>query len=135
MDHGSKPRLTVKFGKKLILQLKKRERSDADKIFRFANHLKVRGFKGLEGRNKSSDNVHPNDPEFVSKVKKAQQYAWWHYHIGITCYDLSRAYGDRTSEFVVHYSKKAEPEILFGKLDYHPPFMIPDESYLKLPDR
>ncbi|WP_141240223.1 hypothetical protein [Pantoea ananatis] len=131
MDHGREARLNVKFGKKLIQQLKQKEKSDSDKIFRFAKHLEVRGYKGLEGRNKSSDNVHPDDPDFIAKVKKAQEHVWWHYHIGITCYDMSKAYGDRTSEFVVHYSRKDEPIVLIGKLDYHPPFKIPFDEYLE----
>lgn len=122
--------MNVSFGKKLLQSLKTREKSDSDKVFQFAKHLKENGFIGLEGRNKSSDNVSPNDPMFIKKVRLAQMHSWWHYHIGIASYDMSKPFGSRTSEFVLHYSRKDEPRIKLAKLDYHPPFIIPFDSYL-----
>lgn len=122
--------MKVLFGKKLLQSLKNRNKSDSDKVFRFAKHLEVKGFEELEGRNKSSDNVSPNDPMFVRKVRLAQLHDWWHYHIGIASYDMSKPFGKRTSEFVLHYSRKEEPNIKLAKLDYHPPFLIPPDSYL-----
>lgn len=39
--------------------------SDRRKIMLFIQHLSTYGFHGLVGRNKSSDNVHPDDPNWL----------------------------------------------------------------------
>lgn len=104
----------------------------ADKlaIAEFASHLSKLGFNGLQGRNKSSDSVPTNDPKWSEKVSYAQRYHLWHYHIGIISYDMDKPFGDRTSEYVVHYQRLGN---VVRIVDYsaHPPFQLPTEDYLK----
>ena len=104
---------------------------DRKKIKAFIDHLKANGFNGLEGRNKSSDNVPTDDREFVSKVKVALQYKLWHYHIGIDAYDMTKPFGDRTSEYVLHYMNEYTPgEVKIVDFSSHPPFRPPTPPYL-----
>lgn len=119
--------LGKQFGKELLNYPKK----DKEKIYQFILHVKENGLSGLEGRNKSSDNVHKDDPEYLKKVKLAVQYRLWHYHIGIVEYDYSKPFGDRTSEYVLHYMNELEPkEIKVVDFSAHPPFRPPSASYL-----
>lgn len=99
-------------------------------IANFAQHLMTQGFVGLEGKNKSSDEVSTNDPNWSKKVAYAQEHHLWHYHIGIKSYDYDKPFGERTSEYVVHYQRLGN---LIRLVDYsaHPPFRLPTESYLK----
>lgn len=46
-------------------------------------HVRDFGLHDLVGRNKSSDNVPTDDPNWTAKVKYAQEHNLWHYHIGI----------------------------------------------------
>lgn len=82
---------------------------DRKKIKAFIDHVKAYGLNGLEGRNKSSDNVPTDDRDFVNKVQVALQLKLWHYHIGIDAYDMSKPFGDRTSEYVLHYMNELIP--------------------------
>ena len=102
---------------------------DQDKIYDFVEHLENRGVEGLPGRNKSSEDVPKEDPQFLAKVKYAQKYNLWHYHIGIPFYDEDRPYGDWTSEYVVHYILK-ENEVILVDMGDHPPLQLPKENYL-----
>lgn len=104
---------------------------DRKKIKAFIDHLKANDFSGLEGRNKSSDNVPTDDRDFVNKVKVALQYRLWHYHIGIDAYDMAKPFGDRTSEYVLHYMNELTPgEIKIVDFSSHPPFRPPTPPYL-----
>ncbi len=79
-------------------------KGDRQIINSFISHLVTQGFEGLEGRNKSSDNVPTDDPNFADKVAYAQQHNLWHYHIGIPCYETGNK-GDKVSEYILHYVK------------------------------
>lgn len=109
--------------------LKNFPKSDQLKIAGFINHVKKYGLNSLEGRNKSSDKVPTNDPQWLAKVKQAQKYNLWHYHIGIPNY--SGLFGDKTSEYVLHYMfDEANDCITLVYMSPHPPFDLPDERYL-----
>lgn len=72
--------------------------------------------------------VPKNDPDWLNKVKYAQAYNLWHYHIGIPNYELSEK-GDYTSEYVLHYIK-GENFIKIVDLSAHPPLHLPSLDYL-----
>lgn len=101
---------------------------DKQLIAQFVKHIIEHGFEGLEGRNKSSDNVPKNDPHWSRKVAFAQKHHLWHYHIGIIKYDESKPFGDRTSEYILHYQLLGDTVKLID-YTYHPPFELPQIAY------
>lgn len=103
---------------------------DKEQIAKFVVHILSHGFEGLEGRNKQSDDVPFSDPDFVRKVEYAANNHLWHYHIGIIRYDLTKPYGERTSEYILHYQRLGD---VVKIVDYspHPPFQLPTENYLE----
>lgn len=103
-------------------------KADQLKIGEFVEHLQNYGFAGLQGRNKSSDNVPTDDPNWAKKVAFAQKYSLWHYHIGIPSYTQA-SNGEMTSEYVLHYQRFAE-KIIIVAMSPHPPFELPSESEL-----
>lgn len=119
----------VELGKLFSKHLQNFPEQDRKAIYLFSEHIKQRGFGGLEGKNKSSDDVPFSDPDFVAKVEYAVKNHLWHYHIGIVRYDLTKPYGQRTSEYVLHYQLLGDVVKL---VDYspHPPFELPKKAYL-----
>lgn len=95
------------------------------KISTFLMHVMNFGFEGLEGRNKYSDDVSPDDPDFVSKVRFVNAHCLWHYHVGIHEYKEGTEFGDRTSMFVLHYSRVETNLVRVAHLSPHPPFDLP----------
>lgn len=95
------------------------------KISAFIAHVKNNGFENLEGRNKFSDDISTNDPDFIAKVKFVREYCLWHYHIGIDCYASDSIFGDRTSMFVLHYSRVEVNKMRVVDMSPHPPFTLP----------
>lgn len=95
------------------------------KISKFIAEVKANGFGGLEGRNKFSDDVSPDDPDFVVKVRFVHEHCLWHYHVGIHIYEPDTPYGDRTSMFVLHYKRFDPTNISVNHLSPHPPFVLP----------
>lgn len=75
--------LRSKYFDKIFINLPENDRV---KIAEFIFHVKTYGFDGLIGRNKSSDDVPTDDPNWLYKVKYVQTYRLWHYHIGIPSY-------------------------------------------------
>lgn len=100
-------------------------KSDQEKIYAFITHIELYGLHGLKGRNKSSDNVPKDDPNWLEKVKYAQEHRLWHYHIGIPYYEQANN-GDRVSRYVLHYSLDVENDtITILELSEHPPLLLP----------
>lgn len=95
------------------------------KISAFILHLMKRGYDGLEGRNKFSDDIDHDDPEFVIKARFVNQHCLWHYHIGIHHYDEDSKFGDRTSMFVLHYTRHEFGVVKVAHMSPHPPFTLP----------
>lgn len=105
---------------------------DQIKIFSFIKHVQDFGLVRLEGRNKNSDEVPTDDIEFISKVRTAQAHKLWHYHIGIVDYDMTKPFGDRTSEYILHYKRELVPnEVKIVDFSSHPPFRPPTAPYLE----
>ncbi|WP_230657758.1 hypothetical protein [Psychrobacter sp. I-STPA10] len=104
--------------------------SDKLKIAQFIRHVKQYGFEGLEGKNRRSDGFSNDDPLFTQKMDLVKKYNLWHYHIGIPNYEKSYSGDYKTSEYVLHYMK-GDDYIRIVDISPHPPFKLPDESYLK----
>lgn len=122
------PLFKVTIGKKLLAEMRNFPKQDVDFIFDFINAVQQGGFSTLKGRNKSSSDVPKNDPNWLSKVRYAQEHNLWHYHIGIPSYRLSTN-GDYVSKYVLHYVMNGD-EIRIVAYDEHPPFRLPNLSYI-----
>ncbi|MBK5075193.1 hypothetical protein I2492_19600 [Budviciaceae bacterium CWB-B4] len=122
--------MNVSLGKVFAKELRNYPPEDRLKILGFIAHVKEHSFHGLEGRNKESHHVDRNDPDFIVKVKFAIDNNLWHYHIGIVMYDMSKPFGDRTSEYVLHYMMASSQNTKIVDLSAHPPFRFPSSSYL-----
>ncbi|AHF77936.1 Putative phage associated protein [Sodalis praecaptivus] len=124
--------MKVEIGKLFGRELLNFPPSDQLKIKNFIKHVQAHGLNNLEGRNKNSDNVPTDDKDFVKKVKLAQAHRLWHYHIGIVDYDMTKSFGDRTSEYVLHYKNELSPgELRIIDFSTHPPFRPPTPPYLE----
>lgn len=129
MAEQLKQGLNVVFSPLFKQYLKNFPKQDQIKIGEFVEHLQKFGFTGLQGRNKSSDNVPTDDPNWAKKVRFAQQHSLWHYHIGIPSYTQTVA-GELTSEYILHYRLLADKIVIVG-MSAHPPFELPTESELQ----
>lgn len=121
--------MDIYFGKKFSQYLLNFPAKDQLKIKHFIDHVTQHGFDGLAGRNKSSDNVPFDNPNWLTNVRHAQQNKLWHYHIGIPTYETS-ANGDSTSEYILHYIRETDFIVLVA-MSAHPPFELPDDSDLE----
>ncbi|WP_180153371.1 MULTISPECIES: hypothetical protein [unclassified Acinetobacter] len=72
------------------------------KVTEFVVHINQNGFANLPGRNKQSNDPNTNHERYMELAQFAIQYKLHHYHIGVEEYEGQ--HGDKTSEFVVHYS-------------------------------
>ncbi|MGX2956457.1 hypothetical protein [Ursidibacter arcticus] len=122
--------IKVLFGSKIASELQHFPEKDLIKILQFKEYVEIYGLENLPGRNKCSDNVPTDDPNWSMKVAKAQQYNLWHYHIGIPEYDVSLGFGNYTSEYILHYIRN-DDSIQIVDFSAHPPFRLPSESYLQ----
>ncbi len=103
------------------------------KVAAFLTHLEIKGFLGLQGRNKKSNNPETDDLDFHQKATFAIEHKLLHYHIGIPEYKQS-PHGDLTSEYVIHYSfDEAKGYVDVICIDYHPPLQLPYASDLESP--
>eukprot|EP01155_Anaeramoeba_flamelloides_P040699 Anaeramoba_flamelloidesc33931_g1_i1.p1 GENE.c33931_g1_i1~~c33931_g1_i1.p1 ORF type:complete len:147 (+),score=14.27 c33931_g1_i1:96-536(+) len=106
-------------------KVKKLGKYEKGKIYEFFEIFQEGGFAAIDNyfidghrvRNKASDDVDKDDPDFVEKVKLAQRYDLWHFHVGfydfgydIKGYEVSKN-GELTSQWVIHYQKFAENHI------------------------
>jgi hypothetical protein len=123
-------KITVSLGEEFKKAFNNFPKQDRVKIYDFIRHVQNKGFEGLTGRNKSSDNVDKNDPYFKEKACYAIENKLYHYHIGIPHYKDSTK-GDKTSEYVLHYILVSDTEIRIVDMDNHPPFRLPTQKYLK----
>ena len=120
--------MNVLYGEKFRQHLKNFPKSDQLKIKAFVEYVEEFGFDGLQGRNKSSDDVPKVHPNWQKIVAYAQEHQLWHYHIGIPSHMLSDK-GDMTSEYVLHYTK-GDDFIKLVDLSAHPPLQLPTIDYL-----
>lgn len=122
--------MDVYLGERFKSELKNYPKEDQNKIVDFLLHVKEKGFSELVGRNKPSDDVPTDDPQWLKKVSYAQKYNLWHYHIGIPEYDTSGGIGNYTSKYILHYIK-GDGFIKIVDMTEHPPFNLPSDSYVK----
>lgn len=120
--------MKVAFSKMFANNFRHFPKKDQDKINAFIYHVSLYGLNHLTGRNKSSDNVHTDDPDFLKKIAKVRKHNLWHYHIGIPNYETA-GNGDKVSEYVLHYIR-GEDYIKIVDLDSHPPFTLPSDEYI-----
>lgn len=120
--------MKVIFGQKFTNHYQNFTKSDQDKINKFIYHISRHGLTNLTGRNKSSDNVPTDDPNWAAKVAYAKKHQLWHYHIGIPDYHTA-SNGDQVSEYVLHYIL-GDDFIKIVELDSHPPMNLPNVDYL-----
>ena len=92
-------------------------------VFEFARYVEMHGFKGLQGRNKSSVLPNPTTKKEHKHAKFAQKYCLWHYHLGIPEY-IEQRNGDKTSEYILHYCYYHDLIVLVD-IGTHPPFILP----------
>lgn len=127
-------------------KLKNFGNAEKKKVITFITTFQKGGFSAIDNfiiqnykvRNKSSDNVPKDDPNFIDKVKFAQDNKLWHFHAGfyamdgnnIEGYTLSNK-GDLTSKWVIHYQKFSDVHIKAVDISPHPPLNLPLESALE----
>lgn len=128
--------MEVRFSKTFIKWLARQSNTDTDKIDTFIEHLEDKGFVGLPGRNKNSNNANKDKHDFADKASYANKHHLWHYHIGIPSYIKQNRYkkyefGDYVSEYIIHYQLIDSNTVKLIKSDNHKPFSMPSETELK----
>ena len=111
-------------------KVKKLGKFEKGKVFEFFQTFEQGGFTAIDNyfvqghkvRNKASDDVDTNDPDFIAKVKFAQQHSLWHFHVGfydfgydLKGYEVSKN-GELTSQWVIHYQKTNQLQTLLSDL-------------------
>ncbi|WP_141228172.1 hypothetical protein [Pseudomonas fragi] len=105
--------------------------NQSDFIDEFIEHAETNGLSGLEGRLKKSDEIPTSDRLWLTKVKYAQKHNLWHYHAGYPRWDMSKPFGDRTSEWVLHFMQHpCGTRSTLVHWDKHPPFQLPKSTQL-----
>lgn len=108
--------------------------NESQPIDDFIDHVEERGFAGLPGRFKKSDDINPNSANWLAKVRYVNALNLWHYHAGFPEWDLSMPLGDRTSGWVLQMIKHScgyrATLVLWNQ---HPPFRLPRPHELLLP--
>jgi len=116
-------------------------KAERKKVRRFLSAFQNGGFQAIDQhfienhrvRNKNSDHVHKDDPEFIAKVSFAIKYKLWHYHAGF--YNINNEYpidngyklsdaNDLVSQWLIHYQKISVSNIVLVDLRPHPPLDI-----------
>ena len=122
-------------------RLKHLGKAERMKVRRFLAVFQNGGFQAIDShfiesyrvRNKNSDNVRKDDPEFIAKVSFAIKYKLWHYHAGF--YNINNNYpiddgyklsdaNDLVSQWLIHYQKISNSHIVLVDLKAHPPLDI-----------
>jgi len=124
--------MNITYNKNFLKWLDRQNTADVDKIDDFIEHLETKGFEGLPGRNKNSNEANSNKRDFLDKAQYANKYHLWHYHIGIPTYIKQNRYkkyefGDYVSEYILHYQIVDANTVKLIKLDNHKPFAMPNE--------
>jgi hypothetical protein len=115
--------------------------SEKRKIKRFIELFAEGGFEKIDNyqiqsyrvRNKSSDNVNKDDAAFIEKVSYAIKHNLWHYHAGF--YNINNEYpidngyklseqNDLVSQWLIHYQKLSNSDIILVDIMPHPPFNL-----------
>lgn len=120
--------MKVVFGEIFYQYFRNFPKSDQQKIAKFVDDVETYGLDGLQGRNKASDSVPTDAPNWSKKVAYAQKYHLWHYHIGIPQYETAND-GEQVSEYILHY-QRFDDEIRLVSMSYHPPFELPEQNLL-----
>lgn len=124
--------MKVTFGRKIKNHLHNFSEQDRQKILDFAIHVQQNGLDLLPGKNKRSDGFSNDDPQFANKMALVKKYNLWHYHIGIPSYKDSLLGDYKTSEYILHYARRAD-SIEIVDLGRHPPFHLPSVDCLEQP--
>ncbi len=122
--------MNVAFGKEFLRELRNYPNQDRYVILKFAKQVSEEGFQSTPGKNKYSDDIDTDDPNFLKKVDYVKKHCLWHYHIGIKKYDRSKPFGEWTSEYVLHYCRLGADAIKIVDYSAHPPFRLPTAVYL-----
>lgn len=107
--------------------------SNAEKklIGNFVSSLRNNGFRGLPGKNKPSTGVSKKHVNRIKLIQFAIDNGLHHYHIGYESYlKENKEFGEWTSKYVVHYSKKETRKIKLIDYSKHPPFKLPSSKSL-----
>lgn len=109
--------------------------NDAEFIDDFVDHVEQNGLNGLPGRLKCSWDISADDPMYASKSQYAKTWNLWHYHLGMPAYDTAKGHGNYTSEWILHLRRHpCGSRTTIVDWDSHPPFALPKQAYLWLPD-
>lgn len=127
-------------------KLKNFGKAEKKKVLTFMQTFQQGGFnaidnftiRGYKVRNKSSDCVPTDDPDFINKVKFAINNKLWHFHAGFYTIDdnnidgyILSPNGDLTSQWVIHYQKFSDEHIKAVDISPHPPLDLPAETSLE----
>lgn len=114
--------MQVDFLPKFLKQLDTLKPSIQDVVADFVDYVETHGLRKLQGRNKSSALSYAHTKKQQADFDYAQKHCLWHYHIGIPCY--VGEFGDKTSEYILHY-QRFDDKIVLVALTAHPPFVLP----------
>ncbi len=128
-------------------KIQKFSKGPKTRIAKFIDTFQTGGFSAINSvtingyivRNKPSDDVPTDDPDWLLKVRYVQEHKLWHFHIGF--YDVDCDFegykiapsGDLTSQWVIHYQKFSDNHINIADITPHPPFDLPAKSHLIFP--
>lgn len=76
----------------------------------FVKHVKTKGLGTLPGKVKKSDQVPLNEPNRDRRIKTAQEFNLYHYHLGTPCWEESDNGNYKTSDDVIIFSKQVDKE-------------------------
>lgn len=121
---------TVSYSNHFLNKISSISDAELTLIGNFTSHFIKNGFSALPGRNKPSTGVSEKYYGRIKLIQYALTNKLWHYHVGHIKYNQAKAFGDWTSEYVVHYQKLNNKSIRLISYSKHPPFIMPKPSTL-----